>query len=92
MVPYEWVRIMGPCLLSSNLHPFHDELVERVQIPFFSPLLFSILIDLVRCGLPFACLVFIDLLIPFLRSPSYAVASGSKEAESRVPLFWFYRA
>ena len=51
MVPYEWVWIMGPCLLSSNLRPFHDELVERVRILFLSPLLFSILVDPVRCGL-----------------------------------------
>ena len=51
VVPYEWVWIMGSCLLSSNFHPFHDELVERVWIPFFSPLLFSILVDPVRCGL-----------------------------------------
>ena len=33
VVPYEWVWIMGPCLLPSNLHPFHDKLVERVRIP-----------------------------------------------------------
>ena len=51
MVPYEWVWIMGSCLLSSNLRPIHDELVERVRIPFFSPLLVSILVDPVRCGL-----------------------------------------
>ena len=50
-VPYEWVWIVGSCLLSSNLRPFHDELVKRVRIPFFSPLLFSILVDPVRCGL-----------------------------------------
>jgi len=51
MVPYEWVWIMGPCLLPSNLHSFHDRLFKRVRIPFFSPLLFSILVDPVRCGL-----------------------------------------
>jgi hypothetical protein len=33
---------------------------------------------------PFACLVFIALLFPFLRFPSFAIASGSKEGESRV--------
>ena len=31
--------------------PVHDELVERVRIPFFSPLLCSILVDPGRCGL-----------------------------------------
>jgi len=51
MVPFVWVWIVGSCLLSSNLHLFHDELVKRVRIPFFSPLLLSILFDLVRCGL-----------------------------------------
>ena len=51
VVPYEWVWIVGSCLLSSNLCPFHDELVERVRIPFFSPFLFSILINPVRCAL-----------------------------------------
>ena len=51
IVPYEWVWIVGSCLLSSNLHPFHDELIERVSIPFFSPLLFSILVNPVKCGL-----------------------------------------
>jgi hypothetical protein len=53
VVPYEWVRIIGSCLLSSNLRPFHDELVEGVRIMFFSlslPL-FSISVDLERCGL-----------------------------------------
>ena len=51
VVPYEWVWIMGSCLLSSILRPFHDELIERVRIPFFSPLLFLILVDPVTCGL-----------------------------------------
>ena len=51
VVPYEWVWIIGSCLFSFNLHPFHDELVERVWFPLFSPLLLSILIDPVRCGL-----------------------------------------
>ena len=50
-VPYEWVWIVGSCLLSSNLRPFHDKLVEGVWIPIFSTLLFSILVDPVRCGL-----------------------------------------
>jgi hypothetical protein len=65
VVPYEWVRIVGSCLLHSNLRPFHDELVKGVRIPFFLPLLFSIPIDPERCGLsPLACLVFVALLIP----------------------------
>ena len=51
VVPYKWAWIVGLCLLSSNHRPFHDKLVERVHIPFFSPLLFSILGDVVRCGL-----------------------------------------
>ena len=51
IVPYEWVWIVGSCLLSSKLCPFYNELVERVRIPFFSPLLFSILVDPVRYGL-----------------------------------------
>jgi hypothetical protein len=42
----------GSCLLPSNLRSFHDELVEGVRVRFFLlPLLFSIPIDLVRCGL-----------------------------------------
>jgi hypothetical protein len=39
----------------------HGELVERVRIPFFSPLLFSIPVDPVRCGLSLSrvwCLLF----------------------------------
>jgi hypothetical protein len=35
VVPYEWVWIVGSCLSTSNLRPFHGELVEGVQIPFF---------------------------------------------------------
>jgi hypothetical protein len=31
---------------------------------------------------PFVCLVFTALLIPFLRFPSFAMVSGSKEVES----------
>jgi hypothetical protein len=51
MVPYEKVRIVESCLFSSNFRLFHDELVERVQVPFFLlPLLFSIPVDLVRYG------------------------------------------
>ena len=84
---------MGPCLLPSNLRPFHDELVERVRD---SILLSSFILNLRRSSKmwiePFACLVFIALLIPFLRFPLFAMASGSKEAKSRVPLFWFGRA
>jgi hypothetical protein len=38
--------------LFSNLHLFQDELVGGVRVPsFLLPLLFSIPIDLVRCGL-----------------------------------------
>jgi hypothetical protein len=35
VVPYEWVWIVGSCLSTSNLRPFHGELVEGVRIPFF---------------------------------------------------------
>jgi hypothetical protein len=41
VVPYEWVWIMGLCLLSFNLRLFHDELVEGARIPFFSLFLCS---------------------------------------------------
>jgi hypothetical protein len=92
VVPYEWVWIVGSCLLSSNLRPFHDELVKRVRIPFFSPLLFSILVDLARCGLSPSLVGVIALLIPFLRFPSFVMASRSNEAKYRVPLFWFCHA
>jgi hypothetical protein len=51
VVPYKWVQIVASYLLSSNLRSFHDELVEGVWIPFFSPLLFLILVDPIRCGL-----------------------------------------
>jgi hypothetical protein len=81
MVRYEWVWIVGSYPLSSNLHSFHGELVKRVRIPFFFPLLFSIPIDLIRCGLsPWL----VALLILFLRFLSFAMASGSKEGESCV--------
>jgi hypothetical protein len=79
MVPYEWVWILGSCLLSFNLRPFHNELVEGVRIPFFSLVLNPRWSSKMWIEL-FACLVFI------------AMASGSKEGESHVPLFWFYRA
>jgi hypothetical protein len=91
-VPYEWVWIVGSCLLSSNLRPFRDELVKRVWIPFFSPLLFSILVDLARCGLSPSLVGVIALLIPLLQFLSFVMASGSKEAKSHVPLFWFCHA
>jgi hypothetical protein len=40
-----------------------------------------------------ACLVFVASLIPFLRFPSFAMASGSKEGESRVTFrLWLFRA
>jgi hypothetical protein len=51
-VPYKWAWIMGSYLLSFDLRPFHDEMVEGVQVPFFLfPLLFSIPVDLVKYGL-----------------------------------------
>ena len=60
----------GTVPLLSNLRPFHDKLVERVQIPFFS-LWFSIPIDPVKMWIePFARLVFIALLISFIRFSS----------------------
>jgi hypothetical protein len=72
VVPYEKVRIVGLRLFSSNFRPSHDELVERVWIPFlFVPLLFSTPVDPVRCGLSlFTCSVFVALLISFLQFPS----------------------
>jgi hypothetical protein len=51
MVPYGWIWIVVSYLLSSNLRPSHDVLDEGVRVPFFLPLLFSISVDLVRCGL-----------------------------------------
>jgi hypothetical protein len=51
MVPYGWVWIVDSYLISSNLHPSYDMLDKGVRIPFFLPLLFSILVDPVRCGL-----------------------------------------
>jgi hypothetical protein len=79
----------GSCLLSSNLRPFHDELVEGVRVPLFLlPLLFSILVDLVRCGLsPLACLVFVALLIllPLFSSMSWQV--DQREVNLEFPSF-----
>jgi hypothetical protein len=47
--------------------------------------LFSIPVDPIRCGLSlFACSVFVAPLIPFIRFSLFAMASGSKEGESRV--------
>lgn len=34
VAPYEWVWFRGSCLFASNIRPFHDELDERVWIPF----------------------------------------------------------
>jgi hypothetical protein len=48
VVPYEWVWIVGSCLSTSNLRPFHGKLVEGVRIPFFlhsSFILFSLSIQ-----------------------------------------------
>jgi hypothetical protein len=63
MVPYEWVRIVGSCFLPSNLHPFHDELVEGVRILFF--FLSSFVLDPRQSNKvwvePFAC----QCLLPF---------------------------
>jgi hypothetical protein len=68
VVPYEWVRIIGSCLLPFNLCLFHDELVEGVRISFFS--LFSFVLDSRRFRKmwvePLAYLVFVALLISFL--------------------------
>jgi hypothetical protein len=59
VVPYELVWIMD----RASFRPFHDELVEGVRVPFFLlPLLFSILVDLVRCGLS---LWLVWCLLPF---------------------------
>jgi hypothetical protein len=69
MVPYEWVWIMGSCLLSSNLRLFHNKLVEGVRIPFFSSLVLNPHRSSKMWIEPFACLVFIALLIPFRRFP-----------------------
>jgi hypothetical protein len=75
----------GSCLLSSNLRLFHDELVEGVWVPLFLlPLLFSIPIDPVRCGLsPWLvwCLLLFDSTSPI---PVVAMASGLEEGESYV--------
>ena len=74
---------------SPNLRPLHDELVERVRIPLFSHLLLSIFVDPVRRGLSPSLvwrLLFLDS-IPLI--PVVAMASGSKECESRS-LFWFF--
>ena len=87
MVPYEWVWIVRSCLLSSNLHLFHDELVEGVHSIFHSSLVLNPRRSSKMWIEPFACLVFIALLIPFLQFSSFAIASGSKEAGSHVPLF-----
>jgi hypothetical protein len=85
VVPYEWVWIVGSCLLSFNLRLFHDELVEGARIPFFSLFpLFSIPIDPERCGLSpllvWCCFSFNS--IPLI--PVVAMACGSKESESCV--------
>jgi hypothetical protein len=85
VVPYEFGFYRGSCLLLSNLRPFHDELVKGVQVPFFLlPLLFSILVDPVRCGLSLS-LVGVCFSFGFISSvPIVAMVSGSKEGESRV--------
>ena len=58
----------GTVSLLFNLRPFHDKLVKRVQIPFFS---LSIPIDPVKMWIePFARLMFIALLISFIRFSS----------------------
>jgi hypothetical protein len=82
---------MGLYLLSSDLRPFHGELDERVWIPLHLPFFFcSQSHRFSKMWIkPFACLVFVALLIPFLRFPSFAMASGSKEGESRVPFMSF---
>jgi hypothetical protein len=73
----------GTVPLLSKLRPFHDKLVERVQIPFFSHLVLNphrsseMWID------PLASLVFIVFFLVF---SSASRASGSKEGESRVLL------
>jgi hypothetical protein len=52
VVPYKWAWIVGSYLLSFNLCPFHDEMVEGVQVlVFVFPLLFSIPVDLEKYGL-----------------------------------------
>ena len=81
VVPYEWVQIVGSCLLSSNLRPFHEEFVERVWIPFFSPLLFSILIDLVRCGLSLRLFGVYCSLDSIPSIPIVAMAHGSRKLD-----------
>jgi hypothetical protein len=93
MAPYEWVWIVGPYLFSCNLCPFPWRVGRKSAD---SILLSSLVLNPRRSSKmwiePFACLVFIVLLIPFLRSLSVSMASGSKEGESHVPLFWFFRA
>jgi hypothetical protein len=85
VVPYERVWIVGSCLFFFNLRLFHDELVERVRIPFFLPLLFSIPVDPVRCGLSlFVCSVFVALFYSIPPIPVVTMASGLKEVEPRV--------
>jgi hypothetical protein len=72
MVPYEWFWIMGLCLSSYNHRPFHGELVEKVQIPFFfrSSFVLNHRQSSKMWIEPVVCLVFIAFLIPFLRFPS----------------------
>jgi hypothetical protein len=70
-------------LLSSNLRPSHDVLDEGVQVPFFLPLLFSIPVDPVRCGLSlFACSVFVALFDSLSLILVVTMSCGSKEGES----------
>jgi hypothetical protein len=91
MVPYEKVWIVGSCLSFSNFRPFHDELVERVRIPFFIvPRLFSTPIEPVRCGLSsLNCLVFVSHLIPFLRFPSLLWHVDQRRVSpASLPIFW----
>jgi hypothetical protein len=82
----------GIMLSTSNLRPFHDELDEVERISLFS-LLLLVPIDLVRCGLSpslVGCLLVLDSISSI---PGVAMASGSKESQSRVffPIFWFSR-
>jgi hypothetical protein len=87
VVPYEWVWIMESYLLSSNLCPCHDVLDEGVRVPFFLPLLFSIPVDLVRCGLSlFARSVFVALFDSLSLILVVTMTCGSKEGESCASL------
>jgi len=67
---------MGLCLLSSNLHLFHDELVKGVLIPFFLSLVLNAGRSSKMLSEPFCLFGAYCLLdsIPFI--PVIALVSG----------------